>query len=168
MWNRIYLIALAVFIIPLSFLTYYSYSWLTSIGSPRAASDGFLYHTDFAWKLLWLSTIILVVLANVVLAKYRQSWAIWTTFVYFAVFVVIRYLWLQRSYLQFSLENGFTDGGWAFGPVFAVLLCAGAAVVLFSNQLLVNRMSERLHPTVMETNSDEVDLDINIKKVPEN
>ncbi|MEJ7846514.1 MAG: hypothetical protein WKF92_00320 [Pyrinomonadaceae bacterium] len=168
MWNRIYLTALVVFLIPLVFFTYYSYSWLTSIGSPRAASEGFLYHNDFAWNLLWFSTVLLLVLANVVLAKYRKSWAIWTTFVYFATFVVIQYLWLQQSYLQFSSESGLADSDGSFSPVFAVLLSAGAAVVLFADQLLVSRMSDRLYPAVTEPSSEEVDLDANAEKEPEN
>lgn len=71
MWNRIYLLVLAVCTVIMVFFTYYSWTWLKSIGSPQAAVEGYLYHSGLAWKFLWISSIALVILANAVLAKSR-------------------------------------------------------------------------------------------------
>ncbi len=56
MWTRIYLIALAVFLLPMAFLTYYSWDWLRSIGSPQAAIEGYSYYSNLSWILLWFSS----------------------------------------------------------------------------------------------------------------
>ncbi|CAN5484198.1 MAG: hypothetical protein M3449_05465 [Acidobacteriota bacterium] len=157
MWTRIYLIALAVFLLPMAFLTYYSWDWLRSIGSPQAAIEGYSYYSNLSWILLWFSSVVLLILANVVLAKYRRSWAMWTTFLYFTFFILMSYFWLGRSAIHFQNENGFQAAGISWGPVLGVMLCAAAAAFVFFNQFTVLRMSESMHPTVVEPDLEEAD-----------
>jgi len=90
----------------------------------------------------------------VILAKHRKSWAMWTTFLYFAFFVMVRYFWLGRSAAQFQSENAFRDAGISWGPVLAVILCAAGGAFIFLNQFTVLRMSEKMHPTAVEPESE--------------
>lgn len=155
MWNKIYLIVLVVFLLAMALLTNYSRDWLQSIGSPQAAIEGYFYYSNFSWIFLWFSAFVLLILANVVLAKYLKSWAMWATFLYFAFFIMVRYFWLGRSALQFQSENGFPDAGLSWGPILGVILCAAAAAFVFFNQFTVLRMSKTMHPTAAEPEFEE-------------
>lgn len=138
-------------------LTYYSWSWLKSIGSPQAAVEGYLYHSGFAWKFLWISSIALLILANAVLAKSRKSWAMWTTFVYFAVFVIIRSFGLERSFFQLKQANGLAESSFTLAPVVGVIICIAAAAIVYANQFAVVRLQERMYPGRMEAETEAVE-----------
>ncbi len=144
-------------------LTYYSWSWLKSIGSPQAAVDGYLYHSALAWKFVWISSIALLILANAVLAKSRKSWAMWTTFIYFSVFVVIRSFGLERSFFQFKQTNGLTESSFTLAPLVGVFICIAGAAIVYANQFAVVRLQERMYPTniASETGAaDEIDVEV--------
>lgn len=80
----------------------------------------------------------------------------WVTFVYFAVFVVIRYVVLEQAFSQYKKSNGLWEGGFSLAPVAAVIFCAVAAVVVYANQFLGVRLRERMFPEKIEaTNTDE-------------
>ena len=157
MWNRIYLLVLALCSASMAALTYYSWSWLKSIGAPLAAVEGYLYHSGHTWTFLWISSVVLLILANVVLAKSRRSWAMWTTFVYFGVFVIVRFFVVDRLALEYFRDNDFAAMIGPFpplGPIFAVLLCTLAAAVVFANQFAVVRLSEKMYPSNVERESE--------------
>ncbi len=145
MWSKLYLAVLGLSIAVMVFLTYYSWSWLQSIGIPVGAVAGYEYHSDIAWWALWLSSVTLLVLGNAVLWVNRNAWAMWTTFLYFAVFVVIRYFWLDQAFFHFKKDNGLFDGSFSIGPFFAVLLIVLAGVIVFSNKFLVIRLRAKTY-----------------------
>ncbi len=138
-------------------LTYYSWSWLQSIGSPLAAVEGYLYHSGNAWMFLWISSIALLVVANAVLVKSRLSCAMWTTFIYFAIFIVVRFVLLEQSFFQFKKANGLWEGGFSLAPVAAVIFCAAAAAVVYANQFVGVRLCERMHPSAVEPGVADID-----------
>jgi uncharacterized membrane protein YhdT len=150
MWNRIYLAVLAVASLVMLFLTYYSWTWLQSVGDPRAAIDNYVYFADIALKVLLMTGVLLLILANFVLARTRRSWAMWVTFVYFAVFTVVRYFWLERAANQFNAANTSAEAAMSWGPVLGVIFCIAAAAIVFSNQLLLVRLTERIYPTAVD------------------
>ena len=165
MWNKIYLIALAVLITPMAFLTYYAWSWLQSIGAPRTVVENYDYWSNFYWNYLWLSTVILLILANVLLWKTRRAWALWTTFLYFAIFIIARYFWLDQIFFEYKRENGLGQNGFSVAPLFGVVLCAIAAAIVFFDQFLIKRLHDKMYlqmeaaisnPTEMIENSDTV------------
>ncbi|HKX84070.1 MAG TPA: hypothetical protein VJL58_07620, partial [Pyrinomonadaceae bacterium] len=106
MWNRIFLIALAIAVLPMAFLTYYSWDWLRSIGSPASVVENYAFYSSLGWAFLWISTIVLLVLANAVLWAYRRSWALWTTLIYFILFVAVKSFWLERSFAAYAQSHG--------------------------------------------------------------
>lgn len=146
MLNKIYLAVLAVSIGIMVFFTYYSWSWLQSIGVPVAALEGYAYHANLAWAVLWLSSVLLLILANAILWKNGKAVAIWVTFLYFAVFVLVWYFWLDQSYFQFKKANGLWDGSFSVGPIFGVILVVIAGVVVFADQFVVLRLAKRMYP----------------------
>lgn len=154
MWNRIYFVVIAVCVVVMSALTYYSWSWLQSIGAPRAAVEGYTYHSGIAWNFLWVSSVALLILANVILAKYQKSWAMWASLVYFAVFVVIRYFWLEGSFSQLNHSSGLGEAGMSWAPVTGVIICIAAAAVVIANQFLALRISEKMYPARIESSPD--------------
>jgi hypothetical protein len=146
MWNKIYLIALAVLITPMAFLTYYAWSWLQSIGAPRAVVESYDYWSNLNWNYLWISTVILLILANVLLWKTRRAWALWTTFLYFAIFIVVRYFWLDQTFFQYKQTNGALQNGFSLQPLLGAALIAVAAVIVFFDQFLVKRLHDKTYP----------------------
>ena len=135
---------LAVSIAVMAFFTYYSWSWLQSIGLPAAAVDGYTYHEGLAWPALWIFSAILLLLGNAVLWTGSRSWALWATFLYFSVFVIIRYFWLDPAYFQFKKSNGLFDGSLSLGPIMAVVLVVLMAIIVFFDKFLVLRLKAKI------------------------
>lgn len=146
MWNKIYLVALGLSIALMAFFTYYSFSWLESIGLPAAAVEGYEYHSGLACSVLIFTGIALLMLANGVLWATQRAWAMWATFAYVAVFVIVRYFWLGEAYFRFRKTNGMFDGSFSLGPVMGVILVVAAGVLIFANQFGSVRLYRKLYP----------------------
>lgn len=153
MLNKIYLVALAVFLLVMSVLTYYSASWLSSIGDPRSVVVNYEYFSRISGNFLWISTFILIVLANVVLWKTRRSWAFWTTLLYFCIFTVLYTFWLDKNYTGYLAQNTFAPGAFSLRPLYGAILCIVVAVFLFFNQFFVARMHDRMFPQAQPAES---------------
>ncbi|MFT3744619.1 MAG: hypothetical protein QM785_10050 [Pyrinomonadaceae bacterium] len=121
MLSKIYLVILGLSLIAMGFFIFYSWSWLQSIGLPAAAAAGYEYHAGLAWPFLWITTIILMVVGNAVLWATNRSWAMWTTFLYFAAMVITRFFWLDQAYVQFRQTNRLSDQTITLGPLLAAL-----------------------------------------------
>ena len=144
MWNKIYSIALAVLVLAICVLMYLSYSWLQSITNPADVASKYEFHSHLSWIFLWISSAILLVLANVILWKTRHTWAFWATLGYFAIFIILQTFWLDQSFFQYKKENNLQQSGISFSPFLGVGLCVAAAVFVFFNQLLLVRMHDKI------------------------
>lgn len=158
MLNKIYLAALGILVLPVAFLTYYSGSWLHSIGDPNTAKAEYFRYSGLSGTTLLISFVILIVLANMILWTSRRAWAIWASFLYLAVFVIVRFWWLEGDYLDFARRNSFTDSSFSLGPLIAIFLVAGVGALVFFDQFIVLRLAEKMHPTKteVETTGEEV------------
>ena len=83
MWNKIYPAVLAVAVVAMGFLSFYSHSWLGSIGNPNTTREFYEFYSGLFLVFLLFSSLILLSLANVLLWKTRHGWAMWTTFLFF-------------------------------------------------------------------------------------
>src|SRR4051812_25500904 len=110
MWRRIYLGVLAAAILVEGFFTYYSWSWLESIGRPADALAGFGYHDGVGWGLLYLTTLILIAIANGVFWTNERAWALWLTFGYFTAFILLKSFWLGPAAFALRQEQGVATG----------------------------------------------------------
>jgi hypothetical protein len=146
MLNKIYLVVLAVFILIMSAFTYYSYGWLASIDNPRTVVANFDYYSNLSGTFLWISALTLLVFANVAFWKTRKLWTFWTTFFYFAVFIVLHTFWLNRSFVEFQRNNGFLVGSYSLSPLFGVGLLIAAAFVVFFDQFAATKMRDKMYP----------------------
>ncbi len=146
MWNKIYLGCLAASALVLGVLMYLSFDWLNSIGSPAIVVEKYNYYSNLNWGFLWISTLILLVVGNVILWKMGKSWALWTTLLYFIFFVVLQTFWLERSFFQFKQEK-LNSGGFLFTPFFGVTLIVLAAIIVFFDQFLVKRLNDKMFPS---------------------
>jgi apolipoprotein N-acyltransferase len=109
------------------------------------------YYSNTGWLFLWISSIILLVLANVVLWTTRNAWAMWATFLYFALFMLIRTLWLDQSFFDYQRQNGITNRAFFLGAFSGILFCVLAAVIVFFNQFIVKRMRDKMFQPQLET-----------------
>ena len=162
MWNKIYLIALAVLILPIVFLSYYSWSWLQSIGAPQNVVSNYEYWSTLSWSYLWISTVILLIIANVLHWKTHRAWALWATFIYFATFIIVRYFWLNQSFFHYKKANNLWQGEFSIAPLFGVLLCVVAAVIVFFNQFLIKRLQDKMNLPTQPAFNDSIENSENI------
>ncbi|MBS1796512.1 MAG: hypothetical protein JSS81_21950 [Acidobacteria bacterium] len=146
MLSKIFFAVLAAAVLVMAFFTFYGYSWLGSIGSPRDAALGYEFHAGLGGTFLWIATLLLLILANSVFWTTRRAWALWTTLVFFAVFAVIRYFWIEQSYFAFKQSNGLGEGSFSFGPFIGVLFIVCAAGVVFVDYFLISRIQQRFLP----------------------
>lgn len=141
MWNKIYLAVLAVAFIVTSFLTIYANTWLGSIGNPKDALEGYYYYAGLGSTFLGVSSFVLLVIGNVILWNTRRAWAMWTTFVYFTIFVILRTFWLEKT--RYNFEN---SDSLFVTPVVGVILVVSVGAIVFFNQFINLRLNEKMYP----------------------
>jgi len=144
MWDKIYTAVLGISFVLMAGLTFYSYTWLQSVGSPVNVVQNYDYYSNIGWIFLWISSIILLILANVILWSTKNVWAMWATFLYFALFMLIRALWLDQSFFNYQQQNGLTNRAFFLGAFSAILFCVLAAIIVFFNQFIVKRMRDKM------------------------
>jgi hypothetical protein len=146
MWTKIFLIFLAVAVVIMGVLTYLSYGQLQSIGfAPRDIAESFLSYSGVYWTGFWLSSLALLILANVVLWLNRRVWAFWATFLFFSLFVLVRTWWLNGVYVNYAKQNNLpAETLFGYG-IIGVLLCIVVAVGIFFNQFLILRLRDKTH-----------------------
>ncbi len=148
MWNKIYLAVLAVSVVVTSSFFIYSHSWFGSIGDPKLALKGFEDYSGWGSTFLWVSTAILLILANIILWNLRRARAMWASFAYFAIFVVLRFFWLEKAHYNFQNSDSFF-----FTPIVGVILIVAFGAIVFFNQFLNLRLNEKMYPP-RETEAD--------------
>ena len=150
MLNKVYLGILSISVTLMAFFTFYSWSWLQSIGLPASAVVGYQYHSSIAWYLLWMTFAGLILLGNAVLWKTERSWAIWVSLAYFGLFIFLRYFWLDEAAFRFKKSSGLGDGSFSLGPILGAVLIAGMAIVTFLDYFVLIRLYKRVFPTPVE------------------
>jgi len=145
MWTKIFLILFAVALVAMGVLTYLSYAQLQSVGfAPKDIAESFLSYAGFYWTFFWISSLVLLILANVVFWLTRRAWALWLTFLYFSIFILVRTWWLNEVYSAYAKQNNLSaDGFFGYG-ILGVLICIAVAVGIFFDQFLVLRMRDRM------------------------
>lgn len=144
MWNKIYLVLLALAILTMCAFAYICNSWLGSIGNPVDAAKNFESYTSLYWNVLWISSALLLILANVLLWTNRKAWAMWATFLFFAVFVLLQTFWLENGYVVFQNKNNMTDKTFSAFGIVGAILCLGVGVGIFFNQFIVLRLRDKM------------------------
>ncbi len=162
MWNKIYTAVLGISFVLMAGLTFYSYTWLQSIGAPVNVVQNYDYYSNIGWIFLWISSIILLILANVILWSTKNVWAMWATFLYFALFMLIRALWLDQSFFNYQQQNGLTNRAFFLGAFSAILFCVLAAIIVFFNQFIVKRMRDKMfQPQLAAESQTQAGIDLN-------
>lgn len=146
MLSKIYLAFLGLSIAAMAFFTYYSWSWLQSIGAPTAAVEGYEYHTYLSCIYLAVSGVVSLMLANGVMWATQRAWALWTTFAYAAIFIIVKYFWLGEAFFRYKKTNGMFDGSFSLGPVMGAILVVVAGAVVFANQFASARLYQKMYP----------------------
>ena len=109
-------------------------------GLPFTSGDGrlranvaanFEFYSGFALTFLWISSLVMLILANALLWTNRSIWSLWTTFLYFAVFVLLNIFWLSELFFAYKKANGLTDGAFSLTGIFGAILCVVVGVGVF-------------------------------------
>ena len=145
MLNKLFLVLLAVSIAGVLVLTYFQYSWLQSLTNPADVVTNYDYYNNAYWGFLWISSLVLLVTGNIILWKLRKSWALWTSLLYFVVFISVQMWWIGGMYYAFKLQNNLTSSGFSLGGFFGILICMLAAVIVFFDQFLVLKLRDRIY-----------------------
>jgi len=146
MLNKIYLVALAVFALVMIVLTYLTYSQLQSVGfAPSVIADSYLTYENYFRQFLWMSSLLLLILANVLLWTQQKSWSLWAALLYFAIFILLQGWWLNSAFLDYQQKNNLTQNRFSLGILISTIICIVATVGIFFNQFLVLRMRDRMY-----------------------
>lgn len=161
MWNKIYTAVLGIFFLLSAGLTYYAFNWLQSVSAPASVVQNYGYFANLGWMFLWISTLILLVLANVVLWATRNAWAIWATFLYFAFFILLQTFLLDVAFNSYKQRNGLDGATISLGVFLGVVLVGLAAAIAFFNQYLIKRMRDKMPAQDVPSNQTDVNSDSN-------
>lgn len=148
MWNKIYLAILAAAILAMGVLSYLPFSWLQSKTNPADVQANYLYYSNIGWTFLLISSLVMLIAANVVLWTTRRSWAMWATLLYFAVFTVAYKFWFDQAFFSYQKANNLTESIFSFGAVSGAVFVVLATVFVFFDQYLVKRMLDKMSPAV--------------------
>jgi apolipoprotein N-acyltransferase len=157
MWNKIYLLALAVAVLAMCVLTYFSVSWLQSVTKPTDVVANYNFYSNLYWTILCISSLVLLALANVLLWTTRQARALWITFAYFAGFVLLQTWWLNSLFLDYQKTNNLTETTFSLLGLGGAFLCVVVAVGVFFDQFLVLRMRDKMQRVEKPVEADMLD-----------
>lgn len=163
MLKKIFLLAVAVAALVMIVLTYAANSKLNSIGfAPATVAENYLIYQSYYQQFLVLSSLILLILANVLLWKERRAWALWTTLAYFSIFVLLQGWWLDANFFTYKKQNNLWQGEFSLSGFVSALFCVAAAVGIFFNQFLVLKMRDRIHgqPAIEQAELVQTDADV--------
>jgi hypothetical protein len=163
MFGKIYLALLAVATAVMAFFTYYSCSWLKSVGAPAIAIAGYDYHSGHGWTALWITTVLLLILGNAVLWATGRAWAMWLTVAYFGLFSVLRSFWLEPSAVEFRTANSLPADAAGIGPVFAAVLIVFVTLIAFLDQFMIVRLRMATYAPLERSEAETDGLDTNEK-----
>lgn len=146
MWNKIYSLLLVVSVVVMSVVAYLTYSQLQSIGfAPSVIVASFNTYSSAYWGFLGVSFIILLTISNIILWKFRTSWALWTSLAFFAVFVLLKSFWLGKELFDYETRSAVSHSSPFVTYFLGVLLCAATAAAVFFNHFLVLRMRDKIY-----------------------
>jgi hypothetical protein len=145
MFTKIYLALLVISLLVISTVAFLTYSQLQSIGfPPLTIIDNFQFYDSWFKNILWISSVVLLVLANVILWTQRRAWALWVTFGYFAVFVLLNMWWLADAFVAYTKRNDLWNGSFNAGGIFAAFFVVVVGVGIFFNQFIVFRLHDKM------------------------
>ncbi|MEK7724205.1 MAG: hypothetical protein AAB336_07655 [Acidobacteriota bacterium] len=145
MFTKIYLALFVVALLVILTVTFLTYSQLQSVGfPPLTIIDNFQFYDSWHKTILWISSIALLVLANVILWTSRRSWALWLTFVYFGVFILLNMWWLSDAFIAYSKRNNLWNGSFNAGGLFAAFFVVVVGIGIFFNQFIVIRLHDKM------------------------
>lgn len=146
MFTKIYLALFAVAFLVMLTITFLTYSQLQSIGfPPLTIIDNFQFYDSWYKTLLWITSIALLVLANIILWKNKKSWTLWLTFAYFAVFVLLNMWWLSDAFISYTKRNDLWNGSFNVGGIFAAFFVVVVGIGVFFNQFIVFRLHDKMY-----------------------
>jgi hypothetical protein len=98
----------------------------------------------------------LLAVGNVILWLFRQSWALWSSFAFFAVFTLLKSFWLDSVLFNYESTNSLPPSSTFISYFVGVLMCGAVATVVFFNQFLVMRMRDKMHgePTLIKNQTE--------------
>ncbi len=160
MLNKVYLAVLAIAVAVMAFFTFYAWSWLQSIGLPQAAVAGFVYHSTCAATSLWIFVLLLLILANAVLWTTGRAWAMWVTFLFFALFALISNFWMNRMFIDYQQQHFGMDDGLSSGPFLGAIMIIIMGLFVFADQFLLVRVQQKMYPPSIPelTENDEPEI----------
>lgn len=146
MWNKIYSLLLGASVVVMIAIAYLAFSQLQSIGfAPAKIAASFENYAGSYWGFLAILFLILLAVGNVILWLYRASWALWTSFAFFAVFTLLKSFWLDKSLFDYEVRNSLPADATFASYFISVLLCAAVAAAVFFNHFLVLRMRDKTY-----------------------
>ena len=148
MWNKLYLAALLIFSLVAGFFAYYGWGWLQSIGDPRIGFENYAYHRSMGIYSMLISTVVLIVIGNVLLWTSRSGWGLWVADAYFIVFALVFLVLLNAAANTYCLDNNLCeDPARARGILLTVFGGLALSALVYGNQLLVLRLHQRMYRT---------------------
>lgn len=159
MLSKIYILVLVIAVLITGFLTFYAYSWFGSISSPESIIENHNFYSNLAWTSIWLSSIVLLAIANAILWQTRKLWAMWTSFAFFAVFVILHTFWLSPAFSDFQYRKNLQETSISFSPFLGIIVCLLAAIIVFFNQFIILRLHEKTFPPAQLTENEVADLE---------
>ncbi|MEZ5347161.1 MAG: hypothetical protein R2681_16560 [Pyrinomonadaceae bacterium] len=156
MLSKIYLGILAIAVLVMTGLTFVCYSWLQSIGNPAAVVENYELYAGLSWNTLWIFFVVLIVFANVVLWKTGRSWTLWTSLLFFVVFIITQTFWLDRAFFDFQQESNLGENSLFLKPFVGITVSVLGAIGVFFDQFIVFRLRNKMFP---ETVADQEEIE---------
>lgn len=145
MLNKIFLAFFVLALIGLAALTFLANSQLQSIGfAPATVVENFNSYFGFHWTYFWITSVVLLIFANVIMWTTRKAWPLWLTFVFFSVSMLSSMWWLSSQLFSYKKQNGLWQGGFDLNLIGAAFFIIIAGIGIFFNQFITLRLRDKM------------------------
>lgn len=138
--EKVYYGSAAVFVLILSGLLYRIFFILENFNSIETAQ--FIYR-DSASILMYSTPaffIVLMILSNMITVKSGQGRYFIFSYLFFAVFTIVDYVFAAESYFLFTKRAGLWAGGFSVAGLAGLFLCFVAFILSLVNYLILNTL----------------------------
>jgi len=144
--EKTFYVAIAILSLIMGMSSFRMYSALLAYESIESAQTAYHEISSVMTYAVPLSFVVLIVFSNQIFLKTEKARYFFFSFLFFALFTVIDYVYIGEMYFHFIKDNGIWKGGFSVIGLAGLFLCFCAFVIAGANYVILVTIKKMMTP----------------------